>query len=187
MKPNSKPDQPRAFRSKPLALAILAFVLGMAATVMWQNQHHPVADKKTLSDATKNLLGHLPAPVTIHYYALLPVNSTDEPLSAFAGRVGQMLKDMQTASSGKIQISDLTTADENNSIAARAEGIQPFNLDKGDACLLGLTVASGKNQEAFARLQPEWEGALEYDLARAIARVSTLPISSQAGAGNRQA
>src|ERR1019366_5995723 len=33
-------------------------------------------------------------------------------------------------------------------------------------------IASGKNQESFARLQPEWEPALEYDLARAILRVA---------------
>jgi len=113
----------------------------------------------------------LEAPVTIRYYALLP-GSTDETLQAFAGRVAQLLNAVQAASGGKVQIASFDTPAETNTAAASADGIQAFNLDKGDACFLGLAIASGKNKESFARLQPEWEPALEYDLARAILRVA---------------
>jgi len=169
MKPNStsSPGQPKNSRFHPLMLAGLAFVLGIALTGIWFHRHHSGSETGGLSASTKNLLGQLGAPVTIHYYSLLPAGSADETLQAFAGRVAQLLNAMQTASGGKIQLASFSTPD-----AASAGGIQPFNLEKGDACFLGLTIASGKNQEVFARLSPEWEPALEFDLARAIQRVA---------------
>ena len=82
---------------------------------------------------------------------------------------------MQTASGGQLQVIRIDTPADTNAAAASAEGIQAFNLDKGEACFLGITVASGKNQEALARLQPAWEPALQFDLARAIERVTAVP------------
>jgi len=153
-------------------LACIAFALGIALTGLWFQHHHPGSQNAGLSDPTRNLLGQLAGPVTIHYYALLPASSADEPLQSFAGRVTQLLDAMQTAGGGKIRLSSFSAVAETNAAAARADGLQPFNLDKGDACFLGLIITSGKNSEAFARLQVEWEPALEFDLARAIQRVA---------------
>jgi hypothetical protein len=172
MKPNPGPAQLQTFRPQPLVLACLAFVLGMALTGVWFHYHHPRSVKVELSASTKNLLGQLQTPVTIRYYALLPAGSADETLQAFAGRVTQLLDAVQTAGGGKIQLACFETPAETNSAAASTDGLQAFNLDKGDACFLGLVIGSGKSHEAFARLQPEWEGALEFDLARAIQRVA---------------
>jgi len=47
-----------------------------------------------------------------------------------------------------------------------------FNLDKGDACFLGLTLICKDRKETFPQLQPDWEPALEYDLDRALERVT---------------
>jgi len=174
MKPNSpsNPGQPKTSSFHPLVLAGLAFVLGIALTGIWFHRLHAVSESAGLSVSTKNMLGQLGAPVTIRFYSLLPAGSADEALQAFAGRVAQLLNAMQTASGGKIQLANLNTPAETYAAAASADGIRPFNLDKGDACFLGLAIASGKNSEAFARLQPEWEPALEFDLVRAIQRVS---------------
>ena len=172
MKPNQNPAPPQTFRSQPLVLACLAFVLGIALTGIWFHQHHAVSESDGLSVSTKNLLGELAAPVTIHYYSLLPAGSADARLQAFAGRVAHLLNAMQAASGGKIQLSSFDAPADASAAAASADGIKPFNLDKGDACFLGLAIASGKNTEAFARLAPEWEPALEFDLARAIQRVT---------------
>jgi hypothetical protein len=54
---------------------------------------------------------------------------------------------------------------------AAADGMKPFNLDKGDACYLGLTVVQGGRKETIPRFFPEWEQALESDVSRAIGRV----------------
>jgi hypothetical protein len=173
MKPTdlSRPAQPQIPRRRPLLLAGAFFLLGAALTGIWFQHHQAGSGDGGLSAPTKNLLGQLAAPVTIRYYSLLPGN-TDETLQAFAGRVAQLLNAMQAASGGKVQIASFDTPAETNTAAASADGLQAFNLDKGDACFLGLAIASGKNKESFARLQPEWEPALEYDLARAILRVA---------------
>jgi len=179
MKSNPTSASSQTFRSSSLVLACLAFGLGIALTGIWFHQRHASVPSQQLSDATRKLLGQLQTPVTIHYYALLPAGSADESLSAFAGRVAQLLATMQTASGGKIQLSSLTAPAETNATAASADGLQPFNLSQGDACFLGLAIASGKNHETFARLQPEWEAALEFDLARAIQRVAVVAAPPQ--------
>jgi len=179
MKPNPSSATPQTSRSPSLVLASLAFGLGIALTGIWFHQRHVSVQNHELADSTKNLLGHLQTPVTIHYYALLPAGSADASLSAFAGRIAQLLDTMQTASGGKIQIASVTAPADTNATAASADGLQPFNLNKGDACFLGLSITSGKNHETFAELQPEWEGALEYDLARAIQRVAVVAAPSQ--------
>jgi hypothetical protein len=154
-------------------MGVVAFVLGIALTTAWfHKQHHPASESGTLSDATKNLLGQLHSPVTIRYYSLLPSGSTDVSLQAFAGRVSQLLAAVQAAGGNKIQLSTIDAPAETNITAATTDGIQPFNMDKGDACFLGIVVTSGKNSESLARLQPEWETALESDLDRAILRVA---------------
>jgi hypothetical protein len=170
MKANSNPAPKPSFQS--LALFVLVFAAGIGLAGIWFHNHHPRSATNPLSDSTRTVLGQLTAPVTLHYYALLPAGSADAALPAFAGRVTQLLAAMQTASGGKLVLSRVETPAENNAAAASADGIQPFNLDKGDACYLGIAIASGKNSETFARLTPEWEPALEFDLARAIERVA---------------
>ncbi|HEY1490886.1 MAG TPA: Gldg family protein [Verrucomicrobiae bacterium] len=174
MKPNtaSSPAQPQASCGRPLVLAMWAFVLGAALAAAWFHKHHAVSESGGLSASTKNLLAQLQSPVTIRYYSLLPSSSADESLQAFGGRVAQLLGAVQAAGGDKIQLSSVTEPAETNITAATADGIQPFNLDKGDACFLGIVVSSDKKTESLARLQPEWEPALEADLARAILRVA---------------
>jgi hypothetical protein len=176
---NSSPGQPKTSSLQPLVLACVAFVAGIALTGIWFHHHHPAAKSDKLSNSTKTMLGRLAAPVTIHYYALLPAGSADATLQAFGGRVAELLAAMQTASGGKVQLTSVNTPADATATAATADGVQPFNLDKGDACYLGLAVASGKNTESFARLSPEWEPALEFDLARAIERVATAAAPAQ--------
>ncbi len=171
--------EPPAARRRPMLVSAVFFLLGVVLTLFCY--HHPQSSPAAdgLSAPTKSLLGQLSAPVAIRYYSLLPGN-TDQALSAFAGRVNQLLDAMQTASGGKMQVAVFDKPAETNSSAASADGIQAFNLDKGDACFLGLAIASGKNKESFSRLQPEWEPALEYDLARAILRVTAAAVSPPA-------
>lgn len=176
MKTNPTPVAPAVASRQPLMLAVIAFVLGIALTAVWFHKHenNTAAGSGGISPATVSLLQQLPAPVTIHFYALLPAGSSDATLSAFAARVTQLLKDVSAVSGGKISVTTFDQPSNASSTAASADGIQPFNLDRGDACYLGLAIASGGHNEALARLAPEWEAALESDLARTIQRVTAV-------------
>jgi hypothetical protein len=147
----------------------LGFLLGAMLAGLWF--HHPAARPVAagLSAPTQKLLGQLAVPVAIHFYAVLP-GAPDPSLPAYAGRVGQMLDAFQAAGGGKVSVTISDSPAEAN--AAAAAGVQAFNLDIGGACFLGLTLVSGKNHETIPHLQPEWEPALEADLARALARVA---------------
>jgi len=178
MKSSAAPDPaPSASsRRQPWLLAVVFFILGGVLAAVWLHPAAPVHDggksAGELSDATKNVLAQLTVPVTIHYYSLLPVDSTDTSLPAFAARAGQLLAAMQAASDGKLLVVVIDTPAESNAAAASAEGLKVFNLEKGQASYLGLALASGPHREVFSRLQPEWEPALEYDVARALVRVA---------------
>jgi hypothetical protein len=62
---------------------------------------------------------------------------------------------------------------------ATADGVVPFNLDKGNACYLGLVVKKNGRRVATLNLDRVWESAVEPDLARAI---DAEPLSSPASA-----
>ena len=59
-----------------------------------------------------------------------------------------------------------------SSANAAADGLTPFNMDKGDACYLGLAVFENGRREVLGQLAPEWQAAIEPDLSRAIERLN---------------
>ena len=86
MNPNPTPGsaQPPNARRHPLLLAGFTFVLGLTLAGVWFHDHRAGSASGSLSDATKNMLSQLAAPVTIRYYSLLPAGSADATLQAFA-------------------------------------------------------------------------------------------------------
>src|SRR6185369_5624653 len=130
MKTNPTPDAPAVASRQPLMLAVIAFVLGIALAAVWFHQkNHAPAQSGGISPATASLLAQLPAPVTIHYYALLPAGGGDAALSAFAARVTELLKDVSAVSGGKISVTTFDQPSDASATDAGADGIQPFNLD----------------------------------------------------------
>ncbi len=161
--------------SRPLVLAAVSFILGAGLTGAGF-QHAPSArNTDALTEPVVNAVEHLAAPVAIRFYSLLPAGSASPEEQSFSARVGNLLDSVQAANPGKIQVTRLDANVETNIVAAEAEGIQAFNLNKGDACFLGLTVSSGAHKESLARLNPEWAPALSYDLVRAMLRVAVVP------------
>lgn len=183
MKP-AVPNNPSSAHLPPAApsgvrlviLVPLVFLLGAVLTGLWFKYGKSTASSllpgAQLSGNTLALLRQLNAPVEIRFYSVLPPGSAPESLQAFAGRVGDLLSEFQNANDAKIHVTRTDSATGAGADAATADGIRPFNLDKGDACFLGLTIVSGGQKESLSQLQPEWETALEFDLARAIARVT---------------
>ena len=169
-RPTARPPGRRA----PI-LPLFFFLLGAALAVAWFEYGRNVLPGQGgpgLSGSTLELLRRLNAPVQIRFYSLLPAGSASQSLQDFSQRVDHLLSEFQNANPAKIQVIRNVSAAGANADAAAGDGLRPFNLGKGEACFLGVTVASGERKESLAQLQPEWESALPSDLARAILRVA---------------
>jgi hypothetical protein len=165
------------------------FLTGVALTALWFNQRHrehqqpkQEAADTPLSESTLAVLQNLHGEVEIRFYSLLDPASVPEATRAFSQRVDQLLSAYERAANGKVKAMRYTSRSDAN--AASSDGIKAFNLDKGDACFLGLSVASGERRESLPQLSPEWEQALESDLSRAIARASSAPPPASVSAAS---
>jgi len=158
------------------------FALGAALSAVWFYRPSTSRSQSTgqegagetsggLSENTKAILGRLNGPVQIRYYSLLDPASVSEATRAYADRVEQLLAQYRQAAGGKIQVTRFRSQAD-SSANAEADGLTPFNLDKGDGCYLGLAVVENGKRESLAQLAPEWEAALESDLSRTIERVN---------------
>jgi ABC-type uncharacterized transport system involved in gliding motility auxiliary subunit len=172
--PGSSPGERAGTRT--ILLLLVVCLLGVAGGTYWfyrasQRGAASGASAIVLSDSTTAVLGGLAAPLEIRFYALLDPATVPASLTAFAGRVGQLLSAYQQDARGKIKITTFNAQSNSDANAAMADGITVFNLDKGEACYLGITVVLNGRKETLPHLSPEWEQALEPDLTRAIIRL----------------
>ncbi|MGD0744290.1 MAG: Gldg family protein [Verrucomicrobiota bacterium] len=188
MKPSSanvsgNPDPGARTSGRGTAILLLVvFLLGVILAGVWFKYGKSAAGsfwpRRSLPGLSENAweqLRHLNSPVEIRFYSVLPPGSAPEPLRDFSGRVDHLLSQFQDANASQIHVTRNISTSETSADAAAADGIRPFNLDKGEACFLGIAVAGGGRKETLARLQPEWEPALSFDLARAILQVAGAP------------
>ena len=129
----------------------------------------------TLSAGTKTVLARLDTPVTIRFYCSQGVTPTEDSvaLQTYAGRVQDLLDEYQEAAHGKITLQRLNPEpDSDAEDSARLDGIDPVMLASGDKFYLGLAVSQLDAKQAVP-LNPDRERLLEYDISRAITRVTT--------------
>lgn len=159
-------------------MALVFFLAGAGGMALLFQASRPKApaggsQQRPLSNATLEVLRRLPAPVEIRFYPLLDPSSVSEALRAYAGRVDGLLSEYERLGGGKVKVTRFHFKPNSPvEAAASADGIRPFNLDKGAPCYFGIAVSSGSRRESLPSLAPEWEAALEFDLGRAIARVA---------------
>jgi hypothetical protein len=160
----------------------LSFLLGAAVTTFWfgrgigNQSAKPESAKQEqppfeLSDTTKAILKRLNSPIEIRFYSLLDPATVDEATRAFANRAEQLLAAYQQEAQGKVTVAKSTSQSYAAANAAAADGIKPFNTDKGEPCFLGLAVIGNGQKESLPNLSAEWETVLEADISRAILRV----------------
>ncbi|MGH8092556.1 MAG: GldG family protein [Chthoniobacterales bacterium] len=128
----------------------------------------------TLSAGTRDILAKLDTPVLIRLY--VSQRATDMPVSfkTYAQRVDDLLGEYQQVSKGLIQIQKLDPEpDSEAEDSARLDGVQGQQLPNGERIYLGLSVTMLDQKQAIPFLTPDRERLLEYDISRAIARVST--------------
>lgn len=182
--PEPRPGEQAGSRISVLLLVVC--LLGIAGGAFWfysASRRSPASANgqagstpaSLLSDGTRAVLGRLESPLEIRFYALLDPATVPDSVTAFAGRVGQLLSTYQQEAGGKIKTTSVTSQSNPNANAALADGITVFNLDKGAACYLGITLALSGRKETLPHLSPEWEQALEPDLTRAIIRLMDVP------------
>lgn len=90
---------------------------------------------------------------------------------AFALRVESLLSAYLREGAGKVKLALHDSGSSFSPDSAAADGIKPYNLDKGDACFLGITIGQEGRRETLAQLSADWEPALETDVTRAISRL----------------
>jgi len=170
-----------------LALTVVCcLLLGLAIGVWWARRGATAAGPNapstsegsiaiTLSQATRTALSGLKSPVEIRYFSLSGVTGTPESIRAFAHRVDQLVAQYQQQAPDRIKLSRFAADSPEAQEAARADGIKPFNAEERNACYLGFAVSANGRKEIIPELSPEWEGAVEADLTRAIVRVANAP------------
>jgi len=126
-----------------------------------------------LSEITRDVLSRLNAQVEIRFYSLLGETRATESLRAFSVRLDQLLSEYERAGAGRVLVTRFNSSSESNVKAAMADGIDPFNVGKGEVCYLGIAVIQNGQKVSVSRLLPEWEAAVEFDLSRAIARATS--------------
>ena len=170
-------------------LVLAVFLCGCGLTALWLYRGRESGSgtsqsgaksnpARTLSDSTLKVLARVASPVEIRFYSILDPATIPEPLQAFSARIDQLITAYEQQANGKVKVSRYNQSSDANASSASADGIKPFNLDKGDACYLGIALASGAQKESLPRLDPDWEPALESDLTRAIARVIESPAKT---------
>jgi hypothetical protein len=165
-----------------LVVVLLSFLLGATVCALWLNRGtqrtaaKPESERQgtpplELSETTKAILKRLNSPLEIRFYSLLDPATVDEATRAFASRTEQLLAAYQQEAQGKITVAKSSSQSYAAANAATADGVKPFNTEKGEPCFLGLAVLRNGQKESLSNLSPEWETVLEADISRAILRV----------------
>jgi len=129
---------------------------------------------QTLSEGTKKMLRGLEAPVKVKLYISRGEQAMPVPLRSFAQRVEDLAREFKSVAGGNLAIEIYNPRpDSEDEDAAQLDGVEPQQLFSGEQFYLGLTVSQLERKQAIPAVSAQRERLLEYDLARAIARVAT--------------
>lgn len=129
----------------------------------------------TLSDGTRKILGQLEVPVKIRYYYSRTQNASPESvfLNAYAKRVDDLLNEYRRAGRGKVILERYDPQpDSDAEDSARLDGLEGQALSNGESFYLGIAISQLDEKQTLPFLAPNRERLLEYDLSRAISRVT---------------
>jgi len=156
---------------------LLVIVIAFNALTSTVKQRFDFTHEKayTLSAGTKAILKKLDTPVKIRFYFSSGDNESPDTIffKNYAQHVSDLLQEYKEAGHGKIIIEQYDPKpDSDAEDSARLDGVEGQPLQTGEKLYLGLSVSQVDNKEAIPFLDPTRERLLEYDLSRAITRVT---------------
>ncbi|MDD5350214.1 MAG: GldG family protein [Chthoniobacteraceae bacterium] len=126
----------------------------------------------TLSAGTRAILAKLDTPVKVRLYCTRNENMPPQ-LKLYAQQVEDLLNEYRQAAKGLVEIQKLNPEpDSDAEDSAKLDGVEGQPLTNGERLYLGLSVSMLDQKEAIPFLSPDRERLLEYDLSRAITRVT---------------
>ncbi len=129
---------------------------------------------QTLSEGTKKLLRGLESPVKVKLYVSRGEQAMPVQLRSFAQRVEDLVREFKSFAGNNVVIELYNPKpDSDDEDLAQLDGVEPQQLFSGEQFYLGLTVSQLDRKQAIPAVSAQRERLLEYDLARAIARVAT--------------
>ena len=152
------------------ALIVVNWILGLTrARVDLTN-----GNLYTLSEATRTAIQKLQEPVKIKLYATQSDDAIPIQVRVFSKRVEDLLAEYRAVNRDKILVERLNPEpDSDAEDQATVDGIEAQTTGGGDRFYLGLAVSQGDRKTAIPVLDGNRERLLEYDLTRAITRVTT--------------
>jgi ABC-type uncharacterized transport system involved in gliding motility auxiliary subunit len=128
----------------------------------------------TLSNGTRSILAKLDTPIQIRFYCTRGDNRMPVFLKTYAQRVEDLLGEYRQASKGQIEIQKLDPVpDSEAEDSAKLDGIEGQARMDGEPIYLGLSISMLDQKQALPFLAPDRERLLEYDISRAISRVTS--------------
>lgn len=168
-----------------ISALILIIVVGIIFVVNYianmpglRNLRADLTEKKiySLSEGTKHIIEGLNAdkPMTIRLYITGDNRLMPQWAQSYAATVQDLLLEFERNSGGKIKLEKIdprpNTEDEDR---ATADDVQGYTVNEnGDKAYFGLAIECLQQKEVIPSLNPNEEANLEYQVARAISKVS---------------
>ncbi|MFW5893656.1 MAG: GldG family protein [Verrucomicrobiota bacterium] len=176
-----------------VVVAVLLVAVNMIADEL--NLRADFTDEKlyTLSDGTRTILEELDTSVNVRFYYSKSAADMPVQLKSYAGRVQDLLQEYRRASNGLLEIDKFDPQpDSEAEDSARLDGIRGRSVATGRSIYLGIAVHCLDETVTLPYLDPSREAQLEYELTRAIHRVthpekptvgllSSLPVAGSPG------
>lgn len=161
-----------------IVVAILFVLNYLVGGVGFGNLRLDLTEDKlyTLSHGTRNIINGIQddKPVTIRFYVTSEDRVMPPILKTYARTVQDLLLEFEKQGEGKIVLEKVApnpnTEEEDK---AKEDEVQGMTVNsEGDNIYLGLAIQCLQQKEVLPFLNPNEETALEYNLARAISKVS---------------
>jgi ABC-type uncharacterized transport system involved in gliding motility auxiliary subunit len=157
-----------------IALFLILVAVNYITTPLNQRVDLTQGHVYTLSPGTRTVLSKLESPVRIRYYVTQGEGAMPVQLKTYAQRVEDLLREYQRASGGKVIVEKFNPLpDSEAEESATLDGIDGQLLNTGEKFYFGLAVSQLDQKSTVPVLTPDRERLLEYDITRAVARVST--------------
>ena len=156
-----------------IALVAVLIAINFLLSVVNLRADLTEGDVYTLSSGTKSILSKLEAPVKIRLYYSQGNSAVPVGLKTFASRVEDLLAEYKATARDKVVIEKFNPEpDSDAEDSAALDGVEGQLTNTGEKFYLGLSVSFLDQKEPIPVLTPDRERLLEYDLTRAIAKVS---------------